>query len=84
MHHDLGEREKECDLRLVTLGAGDPRTQGQPWVMTRDGRGPLSFQGVTIRRQLKNAKFVGTRAGASLAVPSYREPALGHLGVPVY
>ncbi len=25
MHHDLAEREKEGDLRLVTLGAEDPR-----------------------------------------------------------
>ena len=41
---------------LVTLGATDSDILIQPWEMMRDERGPLVFQGVTIRRQLKGAE----------------------------
>lgn len=40
---------------LLTLGSTDPEVLLQPWEMMRDSRGPLAFQGVTIRRQLKGA-----------------------------
>ena len=41
---------------LVTIGAGDPEILAQPWEMMRDKRGPLVFQGVTVRRQLVGTK----------------------------
>ncbi|MCP4688200.1 MAG: CHAT domain-containing protein, partial [Desulfobacterales bacterium] len=62
MHRDLLDREARGDRCLVTLGAEDPRVLGQPWEMMRDKRGPLVFRGVTIRRQLKGARIVRTRA----------------------
>ena len=37
----------------ITIGATEPEILAQPWEMMRDRRGPLAFQGVTIRRQLK-------------------------------
>jgi len=40
---------------LLTIGAKDPAILTQPWEMMRDKRGPLAFQGVTIRRQLQGS-----------------------------
>lgn len=40
---------------LLTLGSTDPEVLLQPWEMMRDSRGPLAFQGITIRRQLRGA-----------------------------
>ena len=42
--------------RLLTLGAEDADLLSQPWEMMRDVRGPLAFQGITIRRQLKGSR----------------------------
>ncbi len=41
--------------RLLTIGSTDSDLLSQPWEMMRDARGPLAFQGVTIRRQLKGS-----------------------------
>lgn len=43
---------------LVTIGAEDPAVLSQPWEMMRDSKGPLTFQGITIRRQLKGARAI--------------------------
>ncbi len=42
--------------RLLTIGTNDPAVLPQPWEMMRDRRGPLAFQGVTVRRQLQGAR----------------------------
>jgi hypothetical protein len=39
----------------VTIGATEANILTQPWEMMRDRSGPLAFQGVTIRRQLKGS-----------------------------
>jgi tetratricopeptide (TPR) repeat protein len=49
---DAADGGKTC---LLTIGATDPNILGQPWEMVRDKRGPLAFQGVTIRRQLRGS-----------------------------
>ena len=41
--------------RYLTLGTTDPDVLAQPWEMARDRRGPLAFQGVTVRRQLQGS-----------------------------
>jgi hypothetical protein len=41
---------------LITLGSTDPQFLSQPWEMMRDKRGPLTFQDITIRRQLKGSR----------------------------
>lgn len=55
--------EQRC---LLTIGATDPQILVQPWEMLRDKRGPLTFQGVTIRRQLRGA---GPRNQPTLKFP---------------
>jgi len=45
----------DAEPRLLTIGATDPDILAQPWEMMRDRRGPLAFQGVTIRRQLQGS-----------------------------
>ena len=40
---------------LLTIGASEPDILVQPWEIMRDKEGPLVFQGVTIRRQLKGS-----------------------------
>jgi tetratricopeptide (TPR) repeat protein len=44
---------------LLTLATTEPDVLAQPWELMRDQRGPLVFQGVTIRRQLLNLQQVG-------------------------
>ncbi|HEY0736860.1 MAG TPA: tetratricopeptide repeat protein [Herpetosiphonaceae bacterium] len=46
------KRKRRC---LLTIGATDPDILVQPWEMLRDQHGPLTLQGVTIRRQLRGA-----------------------------
>ena len=55
---DAGKAGKEV---LLTLGSDQAAVLQQPWELIRDRRGPLAFQGVSIRRQL-----VGAKPGASL------------------
>ena len=43
---------------LLNIGASDPSVLGQPWEMMRDETAPLTFQGVTIRRQLETSSKV--------------------------
>ena len=50
---DARDADERC---LITLGTEDPAILMQPWEMLRDRRGPLTFQGVTVRRQLVGAK----------------------------
>lgn len=49
---DEADADEPC---LLTIGATDPKILNQPWEMMRDRRGPLTFQGVTIRRQLQGS-----------------------------
>ncbi|MBU1750818.1 MAG: CHAT domain-containing protein, partial [Chloroflexi bacterium] len=53
--------------RLLTIGAVDPDVLVQPWEMMRDPRGPLAFQGVTVRRQLQGARR--PRRDLTMALP---------------
>jgi hypothetical protein len=55
---DAARRRQPC---LLTLGSTDPDVLGQPWELMRDGRAPLVFQGVTVRRQLIGARPVSNR-----------------------
>ena len=41
---------------LLTLGSNESSFLQQPWELMRDGRGPLTFGGFSIRRQLVGAK----------------------------
>lgn len=47
---------------LVTIATRDPEVLDQPWEMVRNDRGPLGFQGVSIRRQLEAPRRVQTPA----------------------
>ncbi len=38
---------------LLTLASDDAEVLSQPWELLRDKKGPLSFQGVSLRRQLR-------------------------------
>jgi hypothetical protein len=59
----------DAEPRLLTLGATDPDILAQPWEMMRDKRGPLAFQGVTIRRQLQGSrKTIEYKLGLPLRV----------------
>jgi hypothetical protein len=55
VYRNMLEAQRAGHNCLLTLGATDPEILQQPWEMMRDQRGPLAFQGVTIRRQLKGA-----------------------------
>jgi tetratricopeptide (TPR) repeat protein len=55
VYSSLAEAAKNHRTCLLTIGATDPDILTQPWEMMRDKRGPLAFQGITIRRQLKGA-----------------------------
>jgi tetratricopeptide (TPR) repeat protein len=52
VYRDLMEAARARRPALLTVGTEGPAILGQPWELIRDGRGPLAFQGVTIRRQL--------------------------------
>ena len=52
---EAARKKQPC---LVTLGAEDPAVLSQPWEMARDAKGPLTFQGITIRRQLKGSRTI--------------------------
>jgi hypothetical protein len=43
---------------LLTLATDDPEVLGQPWEMLRNRQGPLTFQGVSFRRQLREAGHI--------------------------
>ena len=43
---------------LLTLASDDPEVLGQPWEMLRNRQGPLTFQGVSLRRQLREAGHI--------------------------
>ena len=62
VYRNLLEAAKAGRPVLLTLGSNDSRFLQQPWELMRDRRGPLAFQGVSIRRQL-----VGAKAGLGLA-----------------
>ncbi len=55
VYRDLVDAVDRDRPSLVTIGATDPEILAQPWEMMRDKRGPLVFQGVTLRRQLQGA-----------------------------
>ena len=55
VYRNLMAAAREQRRCLLTLGATDPDLLAQPWEMMRDQRGPLAFQGVTVRRQLRGA-----------------------------
>jgi tetratricopeptide (TPR) repeat protein len=50
------DAEKSGRQVLFTLGSNEPAILQQPWELMRDRRGPLAFQGVSIRRQVIGAK----------------------------
>jgi tetratricopeptide (TPR) repeat protein len=52
VYRELMDAARGGRRALLTLGTTDPEVLGQPWELVRDPRGPLTFQGVTIRRQL--------------------------------
>jgi tetratricopeptide (TPR) repeat protein len=56
VYRNLLEASKADRPVLLTLGSDQSRFLQQPWELMRDRRGPLSFQGVSIRRQLIGAK----------------------------
>ncbi len=55
VYRNLGDAVKNKQPCLVTIGSKDPAVLSQPWEMMRDSKGPLTFQGITIRRQLKGS-----------------------------
>ena len=56
------------DRCLLTIGSTDPDFLSQPWEMMRDSRGrPLTFQEVTIRRQLRGV--VGLSQNFEFSLP---------------
>ena len=57
VYHNLMGAMRLGQAGLITLGSNDPFILQQPWEMIRDRRGPLTMQGVTIRRQLEGAKL---------------------------
>lgn len=56
VYRNLLEASKADRPVLLTLGSDQSRFLQQPWELMRDRRGPLAFQGVSIRRQLIGAK----------------------------
>jgi tetratricopeptide (TPR) repeat protein len=61
VYRDLMEAVRDRRRALLTLGTTDPDVLGQPWELLRDPWGPLTFQGVTIRRQLVGFTRVADR-----------------------
>jgi hypothetical protein len=55
VHLRLMEAARTHRPAILTLGSDETDVHVQPWEMIRDRRGPLVFQGVTIRRQLRGA-----------------------------
>ncbi|HEX3128605.1 MAG TPA: hypothetical protein VH394_14835, partial [Thermoanaerobaculia bacterium] len=56
VYRNLLEASKDGRPVLLTLGSDQSQFLQQPWELMRDRRGPLAFQGVSIRRQLIGAK----------------------------
>jgi hypothetical protein len=56
LHRGLLDAIQDGCPATLTLSSSDPEVLVQPWEMMRDRRGPLVFQGVTIRRQLKGGR----------------------------
>jgi tetratricopeptide (TPR) repeat protein len=52
VYRELMDAVKRGERGLLTLGTTDPEVLAQPWELLRDPKGPLTFQGVTVRRQL--------------------------------
>ena len=55
VHMRLMDAARARRPAILTVGSDEPDVHVQPWEMLRDRRGPLVFQGVTIRRQLRGA-----------------------------
>ena len=51
VHTRLMDAARDGRRAILTLGTNESDVHVQPWEMIRDTRGPLVFQGVTIRRQ---------------------------------
>lgn len=56
VYRNLRDAAKAGRQVLLTLGSTDSHFLQQPWELMHDSRGPLAFQGVSIRRQLIGAK----------------------------
>lgn len=63
VYRNLLEAAKAGRQVLLTLGSNESDFLQQPWDLMRDRRGPLAFQGVSIRRQL-----IGAKPGAAQAL----------------
>lgn len=55
VYRNLTDALRAKNQVLLTLGSEDSDFLRQPWELMRDHRGPLIFQGVSIRRQLVGA-----------------------------
>ncbi len=60
VYRNLLEAEKKDRPVLLTFGTAEADVLVQPWELMRDGRGPLAFRGVSIRRQLEGARPLET------------------------
>jgi tetratricopeptide (TPR) repeat protein len=58
---DLMAAVRNGQRGLLTLGTDDAEVLAQPWELLRDSKGPLTFQGVTVRRQLTGVRPVAER-----------------------
>src|SRR2546423_1849989 len=56
VYRNLMNEADDSRACLLTIGATDADILLQPWEMMRDQKGPLVFQSVTIRRQLRGTR----------------------------
>jgi hypothetical protein len=70
VYRNLIDAAEAGEPYAVTLGSTDPRILVQPWEMLRDRGGPLAFQGITIRRQLKGSDRRRKSLGQAVKAPA--------------